>query len=409
MRQFKSRIIKYKKPLYDMALNVAANGIPIIVLQLVILPLLTKRMSEDNYGLLVTILAILNTIPASFGNVLNNIRILYDKKYIERKGDFSIILFMFEVISAIAVVICAIIISKEFELLSVSLLILISLLWLAKEYYIVAFRLVINYKAILITNIIVAIGYLTGYIIFLLCRYWQYIYILGNLFGLVYVLHKSKLHIEPFSHTNLFSFILKQSCLLLASGILLKLMTYADKFIIYPILGGSTVSIYYVSTLSGKIVSLLVAPVAGVMLTYLTRMKKNNKIFSQALSLGTIICLLGYLFGVLVSRPVLSAIYPTFVDRAMEYIYITTGTAVLSALYSLLNPFIINFFDMKWQIFVNAITVILYISLSLALLSVGGLVGFCFGTLITNLLRVVFVILIYFKSKSLNDTEIKSI
>ena len=151
---------KYKKPAYDMVLNIAANGVPIVALQLIILPLLATKMSETNYGLLVTVLAVLNTIPASFGNTLNNIRILYDKKYKENVGDFNYLLLLFEAFSAISVIVSVLMLSKDFDITSFCLLILISVLWLAKEYFIVAFRLVIDYKAILITNIVVVIGYL---------------------------------------------------------------------------------------------------------------------------------------------------------------------------------------------------------------------------------------------------------
>lgn len=387
--------VQYRRAIFDMFLNIVANAIPILVLQLVILPLLARRMLEEDYGFLVTILAVLNTVPASFGNVLNNIRLLYDKEYSSRENDFSFILFTFEVVSACLVVLSYIYYASAIHASDIILLLAISLLWLAKEYYIVCFRLNINYKAILISNLITVVGYITGYLCYLLTDQWQWIYIFGNALPLVYIYFKSNIIKEPFARTHRFSYIYKQSIILLISGVLLKLMTYADKFIIYPILGGATVSVYYVSTLSGKIVSLLVGPVAGVMLSYLTKIKKNDKLFYITLALGTIACVLGYGFGVLVSKPVLRIIYPTLADRALVYIYVTTGTAVTSALYSLLNPFIMEYFDLKYQIIVNSITILMYVLLSLLMLHFWGLMGFCIGTLITNVIRVVFVIFIY--------------
>ena len=49
-----------RKVIFDMALNIVAAAIPTFVLQLLILPNLAKFMSDDNYGLLVTVLAFLN-------------------------------------------------------------------------------------------------------------------------------------------------------------------------------------------------------------------------------------------------------------------------------------------------------------------------------------------------------------
>ena len=65
-----------KKIINDMLLNLIATAIPVAVLQLIILPMLSNRMGSDEYGLAVTMLSVFNVIPASFGNVLNNIRCL---------------------------------------------------------------------------------------------------------------------------------------------------------------------------------------------------------------------------------------------------------------------------------------------------------------------------------------------
>ena len=60
---------------------------------------------------------------------------------------------------------------------------------------------------------------------------------------------------------------------------------------------------------------------------------------------------------------------------------------------------------MKWQIIVNTITVLVYLGLSVVLLHFWGLTGFCVGTLITNVLRVIFVVLIYYRSSSIDETH----
>ena len=60
-----------KKIAIDMLLNIAANAIPVFALQLLILPSLSNYMGADAYGLLVTVLALLNVVSAAIGNALN--------------------------------------------------------------------------------------------------------------------------------------------------------------------------------------------------------------------------------------------------------------------------------------------------------------------------------------------------
>ena len=392
--------IQYKKPLIDMTINIVANAVPILVIQMAIFPLLSLHMGEEDYGLFLTLVAMLNTVPAGFGNVLNNIRLKFKKKYIDSNlgTDFPLLLVLFQLLSFLLVVSSTVYFTKSTEFLLYILLTFTSVTWLAREYYIVAFRLTINYRAIFIANILTVVGYIVGYLIFLQTEAWYWIYILGNVFSLIYILLNCRLLSEALQKTNLFKYILGQSLLLLAAGFVGKLLMYADKFMLYPLLGGALVSVYYVSTLSGKIITLIIGPVSGVMLTYLSKMKKNDKMFEQILTVSALLCLLGYIFGVVVSEPVLRLLYPGFAERALKYIYITTAAAVISAFYSIINPFIMNFFEMKWQLVISAGTVVAYVLISLLFLKQWGLLGFCYGVLITNIIRVISGVVIYYRA-----------
>lgn len=392
-----------------MILNLIATTIPIVVLQLLILPLLAKKMSSDNYGLLVTVLALLNIVPATLGNVLNNIRLLHDMEYAEKNqyGDFNILVSISELLNVIITAILLLIYcGKQYTIIDILLTIIIAILWLLREYHIVAFRLTIDYKAILVNNLIMAIGYGVGYWIFLNTLYWQVIYISGYVFSLIYIFITSKLWREPLVKTELFKMITAETLMLLIAGIFSRLIIYADKILIYPILGGTTVSIYYAATIFGKVVSLIINPISSVVLTYLAKKKsKNDKIFTYTLLVGLVVCTAGYIVCLLISRPILTILYPDFVDESMKYIGITTGVTVLMALIGLLNPFIMRFFSMKWQIVKSAGTAIVYVSLSMTLLHFYGLYGFCAGSLITYILQLLFIICIYFKFKSNNQKE----
>ena len=115
---------------------------------------------------------------------------------------------------------------------------------------------------------------------------------------------------------------------------------------------------------------------------------------------GIVVCGIGYIMTIILSRPVLSILYPKYVDAAMQYIWITSGTIVVSVLTSMITPFVLRFFDIKWQIWINGITTIMYIIISLSLLKLGGLMGFCVGALLANIIKLLITTYVYLKKTS---------
>lgn len=394
-----------KRIIFDMGLNIIAVAIPTLFLQLLILPSLAGHMSDSRYGLLVTLLAMLNVLPATLGNVLNNIRLLQNNRYEEKglEGDFNLLLLIMAIIDVVVVSAFTVSYASSVTIIDVVLIVLVSLEWIAKEYYIVAFRLKINYLAIFINNILQVVGYVIGYFVFLKTGKWQTIYLFGYFVSLVYIFLHCDLWKEKLIKTSLFKETTWQSLLLFLASVLNRVITYADKILIYPLLGGAVVSVYYAATVFGKVVSLAISPVNAVALTYLAKVqKKSSSVFKTALIAGSCTCVVGYLACIIISRPVLTLLYPQFVDQAMQYIYITTGTTVVYALITIVDPFILKFFDMKWQIALNGGTAFVYVLLCLTFLHFWGLMGFCFGALLTNIFKFCFMLFIYTKCREKN-------
>ena len=391
-----------KKIAFDMLLNIVATAIPTFVLQFFILPPLARYMSDERYGLLVTILALLSIVPATMGNALNNIRLIFgnESDRYDENTDYNVILLIMAGINLIAVGIGSWLYERNITAISLVLTLAASVLWLFREYYIVAFRIKLNYISIMISNLIMVAGYGIGYALFRIYKHWQIIYIMGYLTSLVYIYFKSDLMKEPLRISERFRDISFQTVLLVVSSFLARVTTYADKMFIFPLLGGAVVSVYYAATLFGKVVSMAITPISSVMLSYLSKVqKKNDDIFKLTLASSTAVCAVGYFLCVAVSRPVLNYLYPQFVDQAMNYIWITTGTMVLTSLISIVNPFVLKFFDMKWQIAISSVYVVLYFSLSMLLLGKMGLMGFCIGSLIATAIKLLFMLYIYSHQK----------
>lgn len=387
-----------KKIAFDMFLNIVATAIPTIALQLFIQPSMARGMDDNLYGLLVTMLALLNVIPATFGNTLNNIRLIYQKGDDEQRPNYQVLLLILSAVNLLLMTVITLLYDRAVTPLSLLLILVLSLLWLAREYYSVAFRIQLNYVNIVISNLIMVLGYGIGFLLFTRLGNWQWVFLMGNLFSLVFIFLKCSLWKEKLVTDSSFKSISWQMILLMIAGLLTRITTYADKLLIYPVLGGAVVSVYYAATLFGKIVSMAITPISGVMLSYLSKTRgKDDHTFRMTFLLSSAVCVAGYFVCIAISRPVLTLLYPQFVNSAMNYIWITTGTMVLTTLVSVINPFVLRYFDMKWQIIINAVYVAAYVSLSMLLLQKFGLYGFCVGTLIATIFKLILMLVIFEK------------
>lgn len=389
-----------KKIFADMLLNIFATAVPIVILQLWILPALGKEMSDAHYGLMVTIVSFFNVLPGAAGNVLNNIRLIHakDEKGKDETKNFNVLLMVMLVISLVSTFVISLLYDKEITLVTMSLNIVTSILFLVHEYYIVAFRLNINYVRVIISNIFLSAGYIIGYTLFGVVGHWQVIYIVGYFLSIAYIMFKSTLWKEPLRISVRFKRISFDTIWLMLAGVLGRIVTYADKLLIFPILGGEIVAVYYAASVFGKVISMAISPISSVMLTYLSKLrKKNDSLFFYSLLSGACACVLGYIMCLCLSRPVLELLYPQYVDKAMKYISITTGIAVMQTLISLVNPFVLRFMDIKWQVAISGGNTLIYVALCLLMLYLWGLYGFCIGALFAGVLKLGVLILIYLK------------
>jgi len=395
----RKRTMNKRKVISDVTLNILASVVPIFVLQFLILPLVASKIDSNSYGQLLTIVGLMNLSAATLGNVLNNSRLINYKKYEELniEGDFNILLRVFFIINICVMLLGLWYYEKTFNMLNIFLIIFASVFMLLKVYGVVEFRIKLNFKYILMDSIFLALGYGIGFIIFMISGYWRFIYLCGFLSSFLFVFNKTTIFRESFKKTALFKKTTSQTRLLLISGLLLGTATYVDRLLLYPLLGGAAVSIYFTATILGKTISLFVQPVAGVILSYLAQLKKlENNNFYILLVASMIAGGIGYVFCILVSNSVLTLIYPQYVDEALKYIYVTTLTIIISIIGNILNPVVLKFCHSKWQIVVNASYLTLYGCLSLVLLNLYGLMGFCIGALVANIVKLITILMIYY-------------
>ena len=75
----------------NFVLNAIATGVPIVVLQLIIEPKMSKNMSGEEFGLLLAIFSLVNLLSGIFGSSLDNLLLINYKTYPDKRYDYNII------------------------------------------------------------------------------------------------------------------------------------------------------------------------------------------------------------------------------------------------------------------------------------------------------------------------------
>ncbi|WP_280770616.1 lipopolysaccharide biosynthesis protein [Salipaludibacillus daqingensis] len=393
-------IKKIRKISGDMLVNIFATIIPVLVLQFALLPIVAGRYDDANYGLALVLISLITISAQSFSVSLGNSRLLLNDTYVKlnKVGDFNVLLIAYCIINIILLSIGTYLYEGFLNPLNVGLIVSISIFQLVRRYLLVSFRLKIYFKGILYSNIILVIGYMVGMILFLLTDLWQLIYLTGELISLIYVMIKTKLLREPFEITQLFKRTTKHSLVILIAALLGTANTQIDKLILFPILGAKMVAVYHISTLFGKTLSMGVAPINNVLLTYLSKMN-HFKIgyFKMLLFTASILGVLSYYFVILVSEPILTFLYPSYAQEALELIYITTSTAIITMVSTVINPVIMKFCNITWQIWLNIINIVTFVTMAFFLVQINGILGFCYAALIASIIKLIIMIAVYYK------------
>jgi len=399
----------------DFTLNIIASIILTLATQIIAYPYLSRIISNKEYGLLLTVMGIVNAVGVSLGNPLNNTRILLETQYKKQhlNGDYNVIFIVCVLIDIIVVSsLSSIVLDNEW------LLVIgctgISILVLFRSYYSASYRIKINYKKNLYSSMFGLLGYIVGIGITSITGVWIFTFLFGELFSCLYVYFTSAIIHDKFKITKLFKISLKKYSLLMFAAIISTMMMYMDRFFIYPILGPEQVSIYNVASFLGKTAGIVMNPIAGVLLTYYA--KENQLSLSQFYKqIGIFVgaSTLFYSAILLVGLPVTKVLYPKIVDSTIPIFAIANLATTIFMLGNIIQPTLIRFCSSKWQPIIQGIYFILYMSLGIIGMRHYGLIGFCYSVLIANIAKIVIMMIIttwtLYNNSKLNRNKIISI
>lgn len=394
-----------RKIVIDSLLNIIATALPMIFLQMIYLPFYVKRFGNEEYALMVTIISLITMISIPLGGALGNVRLLVDQSYKKKKlqGDFNLLLYHSIILNGILIIAFSFFYyGKQSDLLAMLLTVLLSVFYLTSNYLIVEFRLRIDYKKIILNNIMQVVGLFIGFMLFHSFKYWQLIYLIGYIFSFIYIFKNTTLLKEKKSRTRLYNHTRRKYILLVFSSLLSNVMLYIDKLLLLPMIGSYSSAVYYASTVFGKLITNAINPITSVIVSYLVKIKTVEvKKFIAIMIFMNVVGIIGYCICIVLSKPIICLLYPELANSVMSIIYITTLSSVIDVLIVMCNSFILCYQSVVWQTVISGVNCIIYIVISISMLLLYGLYGFCLGILISKIIRLFISVIIYIKANKL--------
>lgn len=390
-----------RKAGWDVCLNIVANLMPVICLQFIIQPSLANLLGAEHNGLYLTIISLVHFVVLITSSPLNSTRLLMDGEYKEKKlsGDFNLFLVFFSIINLFVIFSGNAFYNDKNLLLDNILVCLLSSIWMVKDYLIVQYRITLQYYQIFFNNILISSGFIVGLFCMTYFPHWQIIFIAGYGLGLSHVLLTTSLITEPLTKTSLFPEAKKKLFSLAMANILNVIAISFDRLFLYPIIGGTLVSVYYSSTVISKIMTLLSAPLSNVCLSYAVKQDKiSPKLFNVVIVFSFMAGIIGYFICLKISGPLLHYLYPQWAVESLRLVPVTVGVAMFELIVTVVNPLLIRFCDIRWQIKIQASYLLLYSLLSLILLHFWGLFGFSIGVLFASIFKFIIIYFVGIKS-----------
>lgn len=382
----------------DLLNNLLSVALPTLVLQIIVLPFINSIVGVNQYGLAISSLAVLNSVSAVVGNSLCNVRQLMEGEYRSQqlRGDFSALNIIFGAgTTAIAVIFCA---SIGLTAIECALIAVLSLFMQLYNYALVFFRIDLDFHRALIASAIQSIGLLLGTVGVYFSGLWMLALLLGYGASLIYIGLSTPLLKEPIRFTPLSRKTIRVEMALLGALLLSALVTYGDRLILLPLLGAATVSVFYISSLVGKMLVMVISPMSTVLLSYLARQDSYERSEIKArIALSGLLGILFWIATIIVAPPVLGVLYPNEYVEALRYVPLITLSSIAQAICSVMNPLIMRFFSSKWQLITNAISFLVLLVTCFPLVSYWGLFGFCIACVASSCLRLFMILALLLK------------
>ncbi|MBE6564078.1 MAG: hypothetical protein E7655_02225 [Ruminococcaceae bacterium] len=400
---------KIKRPVVDLLYSFTAYALPTFALQFLILPFIAGQLTAEKNGLFLALFNAVRLCVSLFIIPLSNIRLLKKKECLAEPSGEKGFNFLFLLVTALSSLIVMVLglfyYGWIFDFSAMLRLIAVLLLIAAHDYFSIAFRINLTYRFILIDNVLIVLGYLLGIGLMWKLGHWELIFICGYAFGLAYTMFKSNLWRRGVK-ADVNKETVSKYCQLSVSSGLNNATTYCDKMLIYPLIGGYSVSVYNAAAAVSKLMSLISVPLRNVFLSYIV---DRDAIFlpgeKRKKLLGIVLGGTAFLYGgfYLASLLLCRLLYPQYFAAAIGYIPIILLAILFETYAGLLKVYLLRFENTVLQVVTSCVKIVLYLFgvLMLNVVFDCGLMGFCLSILLAD--SVHFLIVLFFFAKNVKN------
>ena len=364
------------------------------VLQIVVTPLLNRLMGAEQLGNLLYITGLVAIICPSVGQALNTSRLVVRRDCEITNGDYDWLLLIFGAIGSVA----ALVMSRNSitNIAMAASVFIMFMLTVFRYYGDVEYRLNLNYRRYFIYYLLIGIGYLAGFGIYYVTGQWVWIYLIGEGAALIFVRITGKVFHNFWNRSRFFSAALSRGFFLMLSYLVTNTTLNIDRLVIRQVLGNEQVTWYYVTSLIGKTLVLLIAPINTIVISYLTKRKERltRSQYGKAALAGGIVSFVFFL-ACQVGTPLFVWLFYRNLYDSVKGIVTVVNLAQILGLYSaFLFILVLTFTDERWQLGLQLAHFGILLAVSIPVAKMYGLTGFAYASLGANILRVAAVIIL---------------
>lgn len=384
-------IRKYRTQLGDSVWSISGLVLMSAVAQIVVFPFLAARLGECDYGDLQYLMAYINIVTVSIGCAANMARMTMPaERRLGHNGDYHVLL--------IAVCLFGIPLTqliRSFGGVAMDMPTAVSYYFLfvamAFRYYAdVSYKLTLRYRRYFTYYLVISLGYVLGALLFHKTGIWPLALLPGEAAGVIYAyVRDDTLRRGAFRLSPVFGTVAKAVMIFFFSEGVSNLILNADRLILKFMIGSAAVTVYYLATLVGKIISLVTIPLNGVLLGYLARYEgKLTKRAMRWLILGSLISF-GVFTGVCVFGGWLMLIwlYPGEYNAVRPFLLVGGLAQVIYFTTSIVSVVLVRFANKSYQIYINGAFALCFFGAGVPAILGFGLWGFAIAVIAANLLR----------------------
>lgn len=397
-----------KRFIKDIIVNMGAFGVYMLAYHILMLPFLAKVLPVEANADFLLYLMLASIYTASFGNelgILFQVRMgrdpkasLYDDVYwlMIQSNLLGLLLFI------------PLLLILKFGLLEALMLSLTTMVMNARLFYHAILRHRKRFLAIFVCNL----GYLAGvglsvvFVLKELSLYWLPLF-LGEVLSTVMTLFADPdFRKKPAARSADFKAVRREGLDLIGASILGNVPNYGDKIMVLPLLGSLSMSAYYAGTSLSKALMLIVNPINGVLLSWLSTDTQSSKgSITRRLLRVNVLIVIG-LF--LVSFPIIIAttylLYRQFYSEVIQIIAFLAISSAFVTSTTILKVVFLRYYKISSIKYINLLKIILFVTLAPIGARLGGLFGFSLAVAVSNIiLWLIYYLSMFRKSRDLTE------